>query len=118
MREIPLQLLFAVYTLLSVAGMVLMKYAMPLVKEAATNSSSVFAPTALVAAGAGMYVVSFALWMVILARTPLTVAYPIAVGLTMALSTFAAVAILGEAVKWQTLAGMCLVFAGIVLLSR
>lgn len=118
MFSVPLPFLFAAYTLFSVAGMVLVKYAIPALKAAAAAGTSVFIPGALVATGAGLYVAGFALWMVILARTPLTIAYPIAVGLTMAFSTVAAILILGEAMKSQTVVGTLLVFVGIVLLTR
>jgi drug/metabolite transporter (DMT)-like permease len=110
--------LFAAYTLLSVSGMVLIKHAVPGLKSALSAGSSPVASASLVAAGAAMYVLGFGLWMVILARTPLTIAYPIAVGLTIAFSAIAAVLVLGEPLKWQTVAGMLLIFAGVVLLAR
>lgn len=117
-QTFSLPLLFAAYTVLSVSGMVLVKYAAPLLKSALAVGGSLMFPGMLVAAGAGMYVAGFALWMLILIRTPLTVAYPVAVGLTMAFSTVAAVALLGETLKWQTMVGSLLVFAGVVMLAR
>lgn len=118
MASVPLSLLFGAYTVLSVAGMVLVKYALPMLRAAIGGGGNVVAPGALLAAGAGMYIVGFGLWMIILARTPLTIAYPIAVGLTMVFSTIAAVLVLDEALKWQTVGGTLLVFAGVVLLAR
>lgn len=115
---VKLPALFAAYTLLSVSGMVLIKHAVPAFKSAVSTGLSPVTPGALVAAGAAMYVLGFGLWMIILARTPLTIAYPIAVGLTIAFSAVAAVLVLGEPLKWQTVVGMLLILAGVVLLAR
>lgn len=111
-------ILFAVYTVLSVGGMVLVKHAAPALKAAMAQHGSIVNPALLVGGGAAMYVLGFLTWMVILIRSPLTVAYPVAVGLTMTFSTVCAVLFLRETVTWSTLAGSVLVFAGIVLLAR
>lgn len=110
--------LFTAYTVFSVAGMVLVKYAAPALKAAMSQGTSIMLPGLIVAGGASMYVLGFLLWMVILTRSPLTVAYPIAVGLTMVFSTVCAVLFLRESLTWSTVAGMSLVFFGIVLLAR
>lgn len=111
-------ILFTAYTVFSVAGMVLVKYAAPALKAAMVQGASAVAPGLLVVGGASMYVLGFLLWMVILTRSPLTVAYPIAVGLTMAFSTVCAAVFLRESLTWSTFVGMLLVFVGIVLLAR
>jgi drug/metabolite transporter (DMT)-like permease len=110
--------LFTAYTVFSVAGMVLVKYAAPGLKAAVSQGTSILLPGLLVAGGAGMYVLGFLLWMVILTRSPLTVAYPIAVGLTMVFSTLCAVLFLRETLTWSAIAGMVLVFLGVVLLAK
>jgi drug/metabolite transporter (DMT)-like permease len=111
-------ILFAAYTLFSVSGMVLVKYAAPQLKAAVAAGQSYLYPGAMVCTGAGMYVVGFLLWMVILAREPLTTAYPIAVGLTMVFSAVLAVVLLREQVSWSMAIGTMLVLAGVTLLAR
>lgn len=110
--------LFAAYTLFSVAGMVIVKRAAPALKAAHASAGSILQPALFVGTGALLYVLGFSLWMIILARTPLMVAYPVAVGLTMVFSFVAAVAVLGESLSWQAVLGAVLVFAGIGLLAR
>lgn len=110
--------LFGFYTVLSVLGMVLVKYAAPLVKLAMSTGGSVVYPGSLVLVGATMYVCSFLLWMTILVREPLMVAYPIAVGLTMLFSTICAIVLLRESLTWNMAIGGILVVAGVALLAR
>lgn len=110
--------LFAIYALCSVSGMVLIKYAAPQLKAAIAAGHSYLQPGALACTGAGLYVFSFLLWMVILTREPLTVVYPIAVGVTMLFSTVLAVVVLREHVSWTMGLGALLVLAGITLLAR
>jgi hypothetical protein len=43
-----------------------------------------------------LYIASFLIWLVILGRNDLSVAYPIAIGLTLAFSTLAASIVIGE----------------------
>ncbi len=115
---IPTQLLFAVYTIFSVTGMVLVKHAAPMLKIAHAQGGQLLYPGFLIASGAGLYIAGFLVWMVILTRSPLTVAYPIAVGLTMAFSTVCAVLFLHESMTLSTSIGSLLVFLGVVLLAR
>lgn len=110
--------LMAIYVVLSVAGMVLVKLWLPRVQSAWASGSGVVKPGILLVAGASLYILSFLAWMMILARSPLTIAYPIAVGLTMMLSTASAIFFLDESLSLTAALGMLLVFAGIVLLSR
>lgn len=117
-RLLSTPVLFAAYTLFSVSGMVLFKHATPKLKLALAAGESWIGPGALVLSGAGMYVLGFLLWLVILSREPLTVAYPIAVGLTMVFSAVLAVVVLREQISWTMALGALLVLAGITLLAR
>lgn len=110
--------LFVAYTLFSVSGMVLFKYAAPKLKAALAAGEAYLGPGSLVLTGASMYVLGFLLWLVILSREPLTVAYPIAVGLTMLFSAVLAVVVLREQVSWMMALGALLVLAGITLLAK
>ncbi len=109
--------LFAAYTVLSVAGLVMIKHALAPAMAAARAGDLVTTHSVLVAAGASSYIASFAVWMVILATTELTVAYPVAIGLTLALSAFAAVAMLGEHMGLLRIAGAALIFAGVCCIA-
>lgn len=117
-KEWLLPLLFAAYTLSSVGGMVLVKYALPTFKAAWAQHQAYGWPGLLVAIGASMYVLSFTLWMVILSRAPLSIAYPIAMGLTLSMSTLAAVFVLKEHLSGAGIGGIVLIFIGLVLLTR
>ncbi|ALN93111.1 DMT family transporter [Lysobacter gummosus] len=118
-KELLMPLLFLIYTVLSVGGMVLVKYALPSFKAAWDQQHQIFNIHALwVGTGATMYVVSFLTWMIILARAPLSIAYPIAIGLSLAGSSLCAVFILKEQLSTMGLLGIGLIFIGVVLLSR
>jgi drug/metabolite transporter (DMT)-like permease len=98
--------------------MLLVKRFAPELRQAWSLRHGFGGPLLRVGGGAALYVLGFSLWMIILARTPLTVAYPVAVGLTMVFSILGAAWVLGEPVNGQTIIGTLLVFAGIVLLAR
>lgn len=118
MKAISTPILFGLYTLMSVSGMVLVKYAAPLLKSAIAEGHNWKVPAALALMGAGLYAASFLTWMVILVRSSLIIAYPIAVGLTMAFSTICAIFILGEKMTLASGLGVALVFVGVFLLTR
>ena len=109
--------LFAAYVATSSFGLLLLKRSLSRIRAAGGAMLVVSPDTLLLAAGFALYVVSFALWVRILARLPLSTAYPVAIGLTLAFSTTGAVLLLGERVGALKLAGMLLVFAGCVALS-
>jgi multidrug transporter EmrE-like cation transporter len=111
-------LLFGIYAIGSVTSLLLIKHWLPLA-QATFRTVELFAvPNLLVCGGAILYVVSFLIWMVILTRNDLTVAYPIAVGLTLLLSTIGATMLLNEPVSAMRVAGVVLIFAGIVTVVR
>jgi multidrug transporter EmrE-like cation transporter len=63
-------------------------------------------PILYVCAGAMLYIFSFLAWLVILTRQELSVAYPIAIGLTLTFSTIGAVVYLEEPVSIGRTAGI------------
>jgi multidrug transporter EmrE-like cation transporter len=109
--------LFAAYVATSSFGLLLLKLSLSRIRAADGAMLALSPDTLLLAAGFALYVVSFGLWIRILARLPLSTAYPVAIGLTMAFSTTGAVLLLGERLGALKLAGMLLVFAGCVALS-
>jgi len=110
-------LLFALYVAASSIGLLLIKGALGRLGAAGngflTSSPDLF----WLVGGFGLYVISFVLWIRILARLPLSTAYPIAIGLTLACSTTGAVLILGERLGALKLMGIFLIFAGCLALS-
>jgi len=110
--------LFVVYTALSVAGVVILRAFLPALVGAYRSGGAWLPHVWLPTAGAAMYAVSFGCWLAILATTPASRAYPIAVGLTLVGVTLSAVLFLGERVGPMQLAGLVAVFAGIVMISQ
>ncbi|HTY72690.1 MAG TPA: EamA family transporter [Actinomycetes bacterium] len=110
-------ILFVGYTLLSVAGIVLVKKWLP---EAQTDVGAGRWNTAPVwwsAVGATAYVSSFLLWMVLLTRAPLSVAYPVAVGATLCLTLVASLWLFKERPTAVQLLGSAFVLLGIALIG-
>lgn len=109
--------LFACYATLSVVGVVLVKRWLA---QAAVDVRSGDLFTAAVwgsAAGAAAYAVSFGLWTVISTRAPLSVAYPVAVGVTSFFTVIAGLVVFGERPTAVQLVGCAAVLLGIVLMS-
>ena len=82
--------LYIFYTVSSVAGLLLIKWRMPVFREALRVGDYFSSDLLIVGAGASLYILSFFLWLTILARNDLSVAYPLAVGLTLVCSSVAA----------------------------
>lgn len=110
-------ILFFSYTALSVLGIVLVKRWLPdataNVRAGQLNSAAVWWSLL----GASAYIVSFLLWMGLLTRAPLSVAYPVAVGATMCLTLVASLWIFKERPTNVQLLGSVLVLAGISLIG-
>lgn len=109
--------LLTAYVASSSLGLLLLKRSLS--RIAATNEGmlALSPDTLLMTAGLVLYIASFALWLRILARLPLSTAYPIAIGLTMTFSTTGAVLLLGERLGAIKLAGMLFIFVGCVALG-
>ena len=110
--------LFAGYTAASVIGLLLLKHALPLVRADWQGGSFLTAPALVLAVGACLYIASFAVWLIILARHELSAAYPTAIGLTLAFSTVGAALLLGEPLSPLRIGGIVLIFVGILLVTR
>jgi multidrug transporter EmrE-like cation transporter len=110
--------LFVVYAVASIVSMLLIKTWLPALRIAYAHDIGIAGPGLFVLAGAGLYAASFLIWMVILARQPLSIAFPSAVGLTLLGSTLAASAVLGEAVTPTRLVGIALILAGLFFVVR
>ncbi len=109
--------LFAIYTIASSVGLVVVKSTLPTLQLVPLPGSLLTSAFLQFTCGFVLYVVSFGVWIVILARFPLSMAYPVAIGLTMAGSAVAAVFVLNEAFGAFKLFGFILIFGGTVMLS-
>jgi multidrug transporter EmrE-like cation transporter len=110
--------LFSAYTIASVIGLLLLKHSLPLVRMDWHAGLAVSPSLLLLALGAGLYISSFAVWLIILARNELSFAYPIAIGLTLVFSTAGAAVLLSEALNVGRILGISFIFIGILLVTR
>lgn len=67
--------------------------------------------------GLACYVISFAVWIGVLAKLPVSVAYPL-LSLGYVVGLFASHWLFGESLDASKLAGVTLILAGVYLLSR
>ncbi len=110
--------LFAAYVACTSAGLLLFKAGWPRLAQAFAEHAPLWRPAAIPALGACLYVTSFLLWLAIVTRLPLTIAYPIAIGLSLLAVTAGAVAWLGESMTLARVSGTLLILAGVVLITR
>jgi multidrug transporter EmrE-like cation transporter len=108
---------FAGYVVLGVVGLVLLRAHLAPATALVRAGELARAPVLLAVLGALSYGASFVLWLVVLARVPLSVAYPIAVGVTIAFSTLFAWLLLHEPISLRVLFGLVLIVAGVSLVS-
>jgi multidrug transporter EmrE-like cation transporter len=109
--------LFAIYTIASTVALVVLKSTLPKLQLVALPGSLLTSAFLQFTCGLVLYAMSFGVWIIILARFPLTIAYPVAIGLTMAGSAMAAVYLLDEAFGALKLFGFILIFGGTVMLG-
>jgi multidrug transporter EmrE-like cation transporter len=108
---------FAGYVALGVLGLVLLRANLATAATLVRAGEWTRGPVLLALVGALSYGTSFVLWLVVLARVPLSVAYPIAVGATIAVSTLFAWLLLREPMSLRLLLGIALIVAGVTLVS-
>lgn len=109
-------ILYLVYTVTSVSGLALIKSWLPKVISNHAASEFVWSSVALFGIGVLLYISSFGLWMIILLRSPLSTAYPVAIGLTLIFTTIVAATLLHETIGVEKILGIGLILAGIVLI--
>jgi len=117
-RPVVLVLLFAAFTVATSGGLLLFKHAWPGFQAAIASGDWLSRSALLVAVGAALYATSFLLWLVIASKLDLTIAYPVAIGLSLVAITTGAVLWLGESMTLWRGAGALLIVAGIALIVR
>lgn len=108
---------FAGYVVLGVLGLVLLRAHLATAASLLRSGELISGPVLLALIGVLSYAASFVLWLVVLARVPLSVAYPVAVGVTIAFSTLFAWLLLREPMSLRLLFGLVLIVAGVTLVS-
>ncbi|WP_158545934.1 multidrug efflux SMR transporter [Blastococcus sp. TF02A-30] len=108
---------FAGYVVLGVVGLVLLRAHIGTAASLVRSGELLRGPVLLAALGALSYATSFVLWLVVLARVPLSVAYPIAVGATIAMSTLLAWLLLHEPMSVRLVLGLVTIVVGVALVS-
>jgi multidrug transporter EmrE-like cation transporter len=105
-------LLLGAYAGASSTGLLLLKGSLTRIRATGGYMLAFSGDTVLLAIGLLLYILSFGLWLGVLARMPLSTAFPLAIGLTLALTTTGASLLLGERLGLLKLAGVLLIFAG------
>jgi drug/metabolite transporter (DMT)-like permease len=118
LRGLTAILLFVAFTVCTSSGLLLFKYGWPGFRAAAASGHWASYSTFLVVLGAGLYGASFLLWLIIVSRLALTIAYPVAIGLSLLAVTAGAVIWLGEPLTIARVAGAGLILVGVALIVR
>lgn len=105
-------LLLGAYVGASSTGLLLLKGSLTRIRAAGGYRLTLSGDAVLLAIGLLLYFLSFGLWLGVLARMPLSTAFPLAIGLTLVLTTTGASLLLGEQLGLLKLAGVLLIFAG------
>jgi multidrug transporter EmrE-like cation transporter len=103
-----------------IAVAVLLGTGAQLLLKAGTNTTPVGLGLVLeprIIAGIACYAVSLVVWILALAKTPVSVAYPM-VSLGFALNALLAWWLLGEAVTPMRMAGIGIIIVGVILVAR
>ena len=111
-------LLYAGYAVTTSAGLLLVKYWLPAARLAWRNGDIWSRPMLSVGTGALLYILSFALWLLIVERLPLSIAFPTALGASMIAIALGSALALSETIGWVQIGGMMLILAGIALVAR
>ena len=108
-------LLLGFQAIVSAAGVLVLRFAMP---QILTKPMHLTLPLAGWAGlGIVLYGGSFLLWLYILSKNPVSWAYPIAVGVTLTVTVLGAYFVLGEKITVLQICGIALMLVAVVLLS-
>ena len=117
-RVVGIVVIFAAFTACTSSGLLLFKYGWPGFQEAYASGHWLTRSSMLVVVGATLYAISFLLWLLIVSRLDLTVAYPVAIGLSLVAITAGAAFLLGEPLTITRVSGAALILAGIALIVQ
>ena len=109
--------LLLVYAVSSTMGLLLIKSALAGGAGQSIQQALAMALSFRFIIGFSLYLCSFLAWIAVLACMPLSTAYPLAIGLTMAGSTLGAALLLREPIDLTKLLGIAFVGVAVVCLS-
>lgn len=107
-------LLIVIQAIISGTGVLLLRYASQRFTGLGTTHIQTLAAGGL---GALMYAISFLLWIYILSKTPATYAFPMTIGISLAVTTAGAILLFGEQLTTPQWIGMALLVAAVVLIG-
>jgi drug/metabolite transporter (DMT)-like permease len=110
-----LWLLLGIQAVVSGSGVLVLRFAMPQILDKSIGFTWALAGWA--GLGVLLYGGSFLLWLYILSRNPVSFAYPIAVGVTLAVTVLGAYFFLGEKITPLQIAGVLVMLVAVFLLS-
>lgn len=111
-------LLILSYAVVSAGGLLVLKLHVQQAQAAVREGTFLNASVVFVALGLALYILAFLVWLAVVARQPLSVAYPSAVGVTMVVTAALAATVLGESFGLRQVFGTALVLAGVAALAR
>lgn len=108
--------LMVLQSIISVLGLLLMKASITDARDAFSNSLYVHQSYFKVFFGFKLYLISFLLWLVILSRVNLSVAYPFSVAVTLFFTVLASIFLLKESLALVQFFGLTLILIGVQFL--
>ncbi|MCB2184493.1 MAG: hypothetical protein KQH63_20920 [Desulfobulbaceae bacterium] len=111
-------LLFSCYTVSSVVGLYLVKSSFQGLEAIELRNNLHYLFNVKLISGSALYILSFALWLTILSIMPLSIAYPLAVSLTILGSIAVAFFVLHENINSLAMLGVFLVLIGVFILGK
>ncbi|MFD2263266.1 hypothetical protein ACFSM5_10235 [Lacibacterium aquatile] len=110
-------LIYVVMALVTTTGLILIKKTAPGLPPVGAWASDPLILLPL-AGAAFVYFSGLGLWVVALARNPLSIGYPVGIGLSLVSSTLGGMLVLGEPVGLLKFAGLGCIIVGAVILGR
>jgi multidrug transporter EmrE-like cation transporter len=113
--------LYLAMALLTATGLTWIKHDLALLGGTIDGPSLLafgWAGAAALAAATAVYLSGMLLWLIVLGRNQMSIAYPIGIGLSLAATTLAAIVVLGEPVGAPRLLGIAAILAGAVCIGK
>ncbi len=110
-------LLLLLHGALGSLGLALMKLHLAPARSSVLNGALMDNSVMFAAAGIGLYVASFLLWLTIVTKMPLSYAYPMSVGITLLATSLLAIFFLAESISLFRIVGMAVILFGVVIVN-
>lgn len=110
-------LLLLLHGALGSLGLALMKLHLVPARSSVLSGTFVDSSVMLAAAGIGLYVASFLLWLTIVTKLPLTYAYPMSVGITLLATSLLSIFFLAESLSLFRVIGMATILLGVIIVN-